>query len=337
MTHLPEKGLGDLLLACTRLKATDDATRSAIARLIGYNWQITDPRPPEPISKQKPRRGPFSPLVRPEFEPKTEPIDFDVPEFPRDAKTQPVLVELPRSETNREGQALPDWLVDTRPLPLASKIRLPEPPPKEPLLEPLRTRAILTDALATGKSDGPVDLDALQERICRLEAITEFPRLFRRTLGYGVDVLIDRAIALTPFYDDQFQLSERIRDLVGDERTRVAFFAGNPLAGAGTGNQATWKPWKPPCPARPVLVLTDLGILDIDDLEEDEMAEAPLDWPSFARLADKNGCPVLAMIPYPKNRWPEELIGLFPIVSWDRNLLLKDLRQALGQRWTVTG
>jgi hypothetical protein len=337
MNLMPENGIGDLLIACKRLKTEDDAIRSAIAKLIGYDWCTPDMLPIKPHPKQKVRREPLAHEARPPYEPKTEPIEFDVPEFPRDPKTQPVLAELPRSETTREEQVLPDWLADTRPLPLSSETTQPEAQPKEALMAPLRTRALLTDALATGESDGPVDIGALQERICRVEPITEFPRLARRTLSHGVDVLIDRAIALTPFYDDQLQLVERIRALVGDNETRVSFFAGNPLVGVGTGDKTTWKPWQPPRPARPILILTDLGILDIDDLEEDELEEVLPDWSSFARLANRCGCPVLAMVPYPRKRWPEEMIGLFPILMWDRNLLLKDLRQAMGQRWIVTG
>lgn len=332
--RIRENALGDLLRAFKRLQPADDAGRAAIAGLLGLAWGREDvpaasvSPPPRPS-----REGEPSPEA-PALAPTPRPTITEMPSLPLQDAAAPTLAPLP--EQGEHAASPPAWLVEADPLPLAADMPGPEPRPLEPLLDPIQTRALLTDALAATVADGPVDVRALEARICRVEPITDLPRLPRRSLGLGVEVLVDRAEALTPFFADQVALLERIRLLAGAENTQVLRFAGNPLAGAGPGGRRSWTPWKPPDPSRPILLLTDLGILDVAD-RDDEAPETGADWAAFARLAGKRGCPVLALVPYPRRRWPDEVIGLFPILPWDRRLLLKDLRQALGRRWVVTG
>jgi hypothetical protein len=337
-------GLGDLLRAFTLLRPDDEPSRSAIARMLGFGWQgsefILKPNGP---GMEVPRIQP-DPDPEPEPEPSPAPprkqreAPFHMPELPEPGTDAhpPSLMPLETQAGKDFEASLPKWYLEADPLPHSRDERRPHAPGIIPLLSPIRTRSIMVEALFTTRSDGPIDIAALTRLIAAAQPITILPRLRRRNLSAGVEVLVDRAEAMVPFLDDQNSLVERIRYLVGPARTRVLRFAGSPLNddGAGPGGMRTWKPWAPPTPTRPVLLLTDLGICKGG--EPHERANVA-EWLEVVHVTHTAGCPLVALVPFPQQRWPEALQEVLPILQWDRQLSLRDVRQRLQKRRALSG
>ena len=120
--------------------------------------------------------------------------------FELDAR--PVL--RPLAPVAAEGRVVnPIWLEKASRLAPFDEKTTAKPRLMEPLLDPRRTRALLTEALSTAVEDGPPDIAALEDRIRRAQPVIELPQLPRRSLDSGVQVLVDRAEMLTPYHADQ--------------------------------------------------------------------------------------------------------------------------------------
>ena len=186
----------------------------------------------------------------------------------------------------------------------------------EPLFVRTWTRELLASTLALQVPSGRVDERELVGLVTRGRPVTEIPRRPRRSLSLGVQLLVDIGEGMEPFARDQSELIGEIRHVVGSSRVAVLRFRDCPTRGAGDGPAWTWKRYLPPEPGCPVLVLTDLGIGGPSVHSE---RSRPNEWVALVSRLQRRTSPLIAFVPYGRDRWPDQLRDVLTIVQWDRS------------------
>lgn len=306
----PAISVADVIRAVHHLEPTDDATRGAIAALLGMVV-------PEPV---------VSPAPSTDVAIALEEVDEVDENFEDDlAPDELVIPGPPVPSTLKEGDPEPvAWPVSTKTIdPGVSEE--PEPYlPLRPLLVPRWTRGILSAAFATTRAgdDGTVDVEALIDMLAHGEVIDRPPYRPWPTLRRGVHMLVDCGEGMMPFTPDQRHLIEQIRNVAGRDRAPVTAFIGCPGRNGDAGR------WDPPSPGTVVVLITDLGIgrpmLSLDPAGE-------LEWLAFARRTRRAACPLVAFVPYPRSRWPRRLDKAMTIVEWDRTTTAAVVRARVGR------
>jgi hypothetical protein len=187
-----------------------------------------------------------------------------------------------------------------------------EDPGVDPLLDPRWARGIVALALAMDAGDGELDVERIVTASARGEVLERLPRRPRRSLGGGVQMLVDLSETMLPFRADLVEIVAQVRRVVGVDRVTVMRFAGDPAI-AGPGRRRTWTAYEPPSWPRPVLVVTDLGLGP-----EHDGGASPDDWLRFARQVRRAGCPLVALTPVPSSSVPTALRRAMSVVEWHR-------------------
>ncbi|MFS8095733.1 hypothetical protein LFM09_01215 [Lentzea alba] len=259
---------------------------------------------------------PVTPALPSDDVPIGERGDATAPQFeePRRDSSNGQLIGLRRSwvETKAPPQVWSDPDVDA--LETATITMLRQPLPHEPLLRRASTSALVQSLLSQRLPGDEIDVDALVEDVAAGRAVTSLPRLPTPTLRCGAHVLIDDSDAMSLFWRDQWELARVVRNVVGPGLTDVTVFSGSPLlTDAG----------RDPEPRRAVLVLSAFDVLR-GGAERDE-------WEDYVWGLRKRGCRVVALVPFPRERWPRWLTCLMPVICWDRSTTVGTIRSALGR------
>lgn len=218
------------------------------------------------------------------------------------------------SKTSQAAAAMTDW--ESAPsLPRMTDELLAARPEMAPLLAPRSAAAVLDALLATTAADGPLDVPALTQACARGVPVSRIPRLPRRTLRFGVQVLVDVGEAMELFVHDQADLVDRITALVGAENTEVLYFADCPLRGAGAGPRRTWRAYRPPSRGSRVLVVSDFGV---GGPAFHVRRSRTTEWQEHSVMVSRAGAVGVGLLPYPPHRWPAWLTALMPLAMWDR-------------------
>ena len=306
--------ISDLVRALKRLGVTDDASRRDISRLLGL--------------VQAPKGAPtFKP-------PPIKPPERLPPPPPPPPASPPPAQDSLQSNIETSTREVEFWFptIPLTPLPQASAGASPEPP-VAPLFVPNWTRAILSSALSTNGEDGPLDLDRIIEALGRAEIPARLPRRPRPTTRRGVQLLIDKSDAMTPFASDQNSIHKATRLAIGSDNVKVLRFVGCPSRGVRASALEEWKTYGPPPPGTPVLLLTDLGVgRPMFSTERADIDE----WLGFAAQVRRAGCPLLAFIPYAPRRWPRALRRVMTLVQWDRRTSAVTIRNLIGRAHQVS-
>lgn len=296
---LSEINLGDLARALAGLKPRNERSRLAIAMTLGMSWDLIQPQKAPAKPKTKPVRKKASKRSsQPDFEP--------LPAAPR-----VITSKLDHTTSDDTGPT-----ISVPPLAASGADDDSQSPPHEPLFFPRWTRAILSAGLATNSEVGDIDVDRVVNILARNQSLKTWPLLSIPTLTRGVQLLIDRSEAMTPFIRDQIRLHKEIVATVGSDRVTTLRFVGCPIRRAGAGAEPTWSEYEPPMSRAPVVLLSDLGIgrprLGYERAGENE-------WLKFIERVKKAKCPLLAFVPYDEARWPPALASRMSIIQWDRN------------------
>jgi len=309
--------LGDLARAFARLKPTNEDSRLAIAVSLGMRWDL--PKPNKSLVKPKAKRE------RERTSERQSQTEFE-------RLPAPTRVISSRLDHSRSEDAAPS--ISVPPLEASVSESDAQSPRLEPLFLPRWTRAILSAGLATNSEVGEIDVDRVVDILASGQCLKTLPLLSTPTLTRGVQLLIDRSQAMTPFIRDQIRLHREIVATVGTDRVTTLRFVGCPIRGAGAGPEPTWSHYEPPLSKAPVLLLSDLGIGR--PMLNDERAGVR-EWLTFIRLVKKAKSPLLAFVPYEASRWPPKLANEIPIIQWDRNTTvtivcnkLKHAREVIG-------
>jgi len=304
MAPSSEIWLGDLVRAVASISGDADLTRRIVA-LLGLTQEpadteeiLPDGEVPEPVTNGADEsadgeRWPSADSIA------GRQSHDDVPMLP---------------ETYQAPAATTDW--ESAPsLPRMTDELLATRPDVAPLLAPRSAAAVLDALLGATAADGPLDLPALTQACARGVPISRIPRLPRRTLRFGVQVLVDVGEAMELFVSDQADLVDRITALVGAEHTAVLYFEDSPLRGAGPGPRRTWRAYRPPTAGSRVLVVSDFGV---GGPAFHVRRSRPTEWQEHALMVSRAGAVAVGLLPYPPHRWPAWLAALMPLAMWDR-------------------
>jgi hypothetical protein len=301
--------LGDLARALETLEPANEKTRLSIAMKLGLHWDPPQtrkkPLPEKPLPVPPPPVGVDTKPIFPTSKPSSTPVASHLEHTRGEDTATSIYVPPLESSASEDGDLSP---------------------PLEPLFFPRWMRGILSAALATESATGPLDVERIVKTLASGMCLKELPMLSSPTLTRGVQLLIDRSLAMLPFIGDQVRLSEEILRVVGKDRVTTLRFVGCPSRGAGAGAQMNWSQYEPPLYGTPVLLLTDLGI-GRPRLSDERAGVA--EWLTFARLVEKAKCPLLAFVPYAASRWPKVLTQHLTIIQWDRKTTATTVRNKM--------
>ena len=215
-------------------------------------------------------------------------------------------------------EALSEVQAGAEPLTLQAAVPGPAPRPV-PLLSPLAGRFITQELVASSRFGPDPDLNRLIDSLARCEIPQPVPLQERRTLALGVQVLVDEGEGMEPFAADQQGMVDLVRRLVGDALVEVRriYEVPDPVD--------PLDPWEPPPPGVPVLALTDLGLAGQVELAARDLAAA---WQAVAATLAARGSSLVALLPYPPERWPASFTGCMRLVFWDRSTTTVRARRA---------
>jgi hypothetical protein len=132
-------------------------------------------------------------------------------------------------------------------------------------------------------------------------------------------VLIDDGEGMLPFVSDQRAFVELARRLLGDALVDVRRIYEAPDAeGLSEG-------YEPPAPGVPVLALTDLGLAG---RTERGMAAVIAAWQAFASANALRGSSLSALVPFPRESWPQQVAACVRLAVWDRSTTTNRARLA---------
>lgn len=194
-----------------------------------------------------------------------------------------------------------------------------------PLFRAEWSTTLLSELLGIRVSTGPHDVERMVGLAARGQPLVEL-RHPRRTLSFGVQMLIDSAPGMTPFAQDCAMLRREVARVVG-AGVQVMRFVGCPARGVGPGSRPRDR-YQPPPPPTPVLLVTDLG-LGGPEFGGDR-AGVP-EWLDFAELLGPERSRPLAVVPYPLGRVPPALRAALDVVEWDRTTTIHSVRRALAR------
>lgn len=313
--------LGDYLRVLDALCPADAAARVAVASAFGFELARDPGIEVEPLRGLRWLDEQIRPSLpgdgrmddRDETDVSGPPSIVLLPELtPGDPGTRPRDSSLDRA--GRDEAARPQWLVQAEPLDPPVTGERPEQAP-DPLLLPRWTAGILSIALATTAPDGPVDVDRLVEQVASLQPVVELPRSPRPTLRAGAQILVDLSESMMPYLADEVDLLSSIDRVMGGGPIEVLRFAGCPTRGAGPGGRHTWTPYERPVTPRPVVLISDLGLGARANSRDASTAH---DWHTFASEVRRARCPLVAFVPFRRERLPRLLRRVVSHVMWDR-------------------
>ena len=327
--RLPD--FGDLIRAFARLQPKGEQAKRDIANLLGFDYAQPLPAVPVPPPAHPPER----PIER-------DPLPAPVSKYSDPLKASPSEFHdpfntdlLPSVLRPLAPTAIPPNWGTAEPLAPPPATR-GEPPRAEPLLVPRWTRGILSAALSGRSPEGEIDIEAVVRTIGAARPFRAVPRRSAPRFGRGVQVLVDAAESMTPFAEDQAWLTERIRVVAGRDRTQVLGIDGSDSFLAGEGMRLEWTEYFDryvPLPGVVAILLSDLGIGRMP------LAPwtSPAQWLSFATALRRAGVPLIAIVPYARDRWPAALRRAIPIVQWDARTTARSARRALETRLRQLG
>jgi hypothetical protein len=315
---------GDVIAAWAQLGATTVEDRAAIARALGFEYETpkavgtTDRSAAEPQPRVSARelQGIGLGLSIAQHIARSAALGQKASPKATDSPVViPARLELVVSPRAASERPLPAWAGVTNPLPADEVHHVSYAPPLEPLFQPGWSRAILASLCATRIADGPMDIDAVVEAICRRRPIAVMPRLPVWTLRRGIQLLLDDGESCAFYARDIADLARRLELVVGRDRTEVARFADTPAMLVQTRSDPRWRPWRPPAPGTPVVVVSDFGLTRRARLRGGATVEG---WVRFAGAVNESGCPVLGILPVAPRRWPAALRRAINLLRWDR-------------------
>lgn len=240
------------------------------------------------------------------------------------ADMQLLPTSLRRLEAGSGTKAPPAWLTESTPA-LGTEESLVPPPSTFPLYIRRTRRAILSAALGTDFHEGHIDLRSLIDQLSRGKIIRQIPRLPILSLRRGVQILFDHGRGMEPFASDRDDLLVALLELFPAERVRVLNFADAPSRGCGPGDREKWGQWTAPAAGTPVLVVSNMGIGGpLVNPERSSTSE----WQSFGLRVSVAGCAALALVPYPAERWPRELLSTMCLLHWSEKTTARQVAMA---------
>lgn len=307
--------LAELLRAQDELSPDDDTLR-VISDLLGLctlvapaAFRSTEKQPLQVVENQ--------PELRDQRQ--AERLDTKEPIQPFD-KSQEWTRLLSKLEPTKQSTTSDDspWWNDSAPIFVSIT---PPPEPQRPLLGRLQRRALLSIALSVDVNEGPVDIDRIVRTFSEGRPLRALPYLKRRTLRYGLEVLVDRAPWLEPFFLEQTQILAYLKALLPTDRLRVQRCLGGPQEHKTQLSRLRQGPRMVIHPRAPVLALSDLGLgfryLSVPPPAVDV-------WADYAQKLTQRGRTLLALVPYERDRWHSPVGATVRALPWSDRTTVQD-------------
>jgi formylglycine-generating enzyme required for sulfatase activity len=155
-----------------------------------------------------------------------------------------------------------------------------------------------------------VDVDSAVRLIARGRMIDPVPRRTRRRFGGSVQVVLDRSDRLVPYWVDQLQILQVIRRLLPPEAIECAVM--NEVLREPDIQDPPIGHYRPPAPGSVVLVLGDLGALDVSSWRVMQ------NYVALGRRIRAAGSRAVALIPGGAEICPDALRLHWEILPWGR-------------------
>jgi hypothetical protein len=245
----------------------------------------------------------------------------EAPAAPATSETASTLVHsvLERLETPAPSRTPPQWFSAQRPVARAFAVRTRSP---QPLLGPLQRRSILSYAIGRDVAEGDLDIEAIARTLARGRVLTTLPRRPRRTLRYGVEVVVDRARWMEPFFGDQDGLIDYLETLLPTDRLHVRQISGRPLDSARQNKQRGAR--NRLHPHATILALTDLGVGYRAGVQAPPTAR---EWRQYAFQQRRADRALIVFMPYERARWPGSLRRSLAILHWSERTTVGQARR----------
>jgi hypothetical protein len=310
---LHDVGVADVVEAWHRLGG-GDRRAAAVAALLGFDLRAATaasaagagPMPGAPASDAEgsfPRRGRADPVTAPMPVPQSAPVPEARP------RVEPWRRLLTPSGVDRGS------VESAAAVPLAREEPGPVEYPHESLFRPAVAARIVEAAVATDLDGDDIDVERVVVEIASRQPLDHVPRLVRPSLFRGVQLLVDYSPSMQPFRWDCADLSATVRRTVGAGLVDQQVFRRCPTLGTSRRARGPFRPFVPPPPRTPVLVLTDLGP---DFPGQRGPSSVTRDWLALRDLLAARDSNLVLFVPLPPDRWPARLRARVTMVAWDR-------------------
>ncbi|MHB9109946.1 MAG: WD40 domain-containing protein [Armatimonadota bacterium] len=295
--------LADLADAIRLLQPSQEGARQ-IASLLGFTLApvVHQPLPAETKTLARRPEGELLPLA----EPPPLPSSGDMPPKPATAHT----IILRQLHTPEVAPKWPSHIQEAEPLEVRAG-GLPSSDGLHPLIPAAQLRAFARAAAGQVRPSEMLDVDTLVEQLARCRLQDTLPRRSRVSIRGGVQVLVQVGAAMRPFQRDVTQLRGGLSRILGTDLVEEQYFEYSPLQCLGR-TRAETRPYRPPCPGTTVLLLTDLGI----GRKLGQPYATADTWIAFAEQLQGRACPVTAVVPYGRARWPRAVLQWMTVIPW---------------------
>lgn len=313
-----EINLGDVVLSMHYLAPTSEKTRKAIAKALGFEWQIyidptistqTESGLPENQTVSAPNKSGDQTGERPGLSTEEAKTADESPEdiitlTPQEEK-ETVLTEIFSADDLAAVDPLPPTVIEYH----------FKKPPFVPLLDEKWFRAIMSLILATPTVTSEIDFKRLEARLVKLAPVRELPKIYRNTLQKGVQIMLDVSESMQPFRRDQEELVSALAGLLDKSRLKIFKYELK----TAPDKRLVWHPRGVPDlqAETPVLMVTNFHVSNRQRLHRIESHAPLVDF--FGELENKK-CPVAALVPLPEELFPKDLKNFAGCsYSWDRD------------------
>jgi hypothetical protein len=314
MARRPQTWLADVLVVQRDL--TPDAEALAmLVRMLGLPAATADApvHPPEDDARPP---TPAEPSTTRAPTPDSRPEDADDEAGASTAPLPKIISTLTRVAAASPETSRPVWF-DSAPR-LTAGTASPRRG-ERPLFGRVQRRSILSYALSTDVAEGPVDVARIIRRVAQRQPLRVLPRLPRRTLRFGAEVLLDRSLWMAPYFREQAALVDYIRTLLPTGRLTITPFSGTPRW--RTRSPAPGEAASLADPRRAIVALSDVGI----GYRFAPQSPPSIDgWTAFGRAAVRAGRRFVTFAPYHRSRWPVGLGRDVPLLHWSERTTVAD-------------
>ncbi len=196
------------------------------------------------------------------------------------------------------------------------------PPGIAPLVCWSRLWPVLKQVLSV-MQNGQLDVPRLVNQIANGKVLHKLPRQRHLHWSSELMVLLDFNARTLPFWDDFNDLCEALIDLrgcIGLDVRKLERIPGEQYS-RWRQPESHSQSWKMPPPDTPLLILSDLGMLDTKE------SSIRRHWLRFGRQLKAAGLMPFVLAPISPNRVDPELCRYFHIVLWSKNSRLQRQRQ----------
>ncbi len=321
-----ELGIGDFIRALAELGIDDTEQIECVARCMGLDYgsqsRLTDIAQPRQRSGYNPHRASdkrSAPQPLPALKPGGS-VKLPVPP-PPEPSGEPLRIHLKQQDPEIPHLPKPDTdSVETLRRPLKSSS---DAATRVPLLPKLTARGVLGEVIATWVASEQPHITAIIDHIVRGKALIELPRLPKKTVNLGCQLLLDFNEALLPWHEDMRELRRSLEGLLGKEQLEVYRFDESPFEATGLQKENRGENWKPRHQV-PVIVATDLGVFQAPD---SPLRPGISTWIRLKRYCNLHQVPLTAFVPlHPERERRRQLEGSINIIHWSPDTSAMNVR-----------